>query len=326
MLLGSFLIWSEVLPALGVLDQVRLWSRWVEVKQTVAGAEGVAKIVTTSEEVVTTLKHAVLSLLLLIAGGILARCLPALLNVMVLDRMPIDTGQRYAAAMVLRYLVTVGSMLMACRAIGLTWGSIQWLAAAMTVGLGFGLQEIFANLVSGLIILFERPIRVGDLVTVGGVSGRVTRMQIRATTVTDFDRRELIVPNKKFITEDVMNWTLTDDVNRIVIEVGVAYGSDVALAKELLLSVADAHPLVMAEPEPIATFDRFADSSLNLTLRCFLPNLENRLHTIHELHEAINREFAKANVEIAFPQQDLHVRSIDVPLSQILRPQKKDAA
>ena len=226
----------------------------------------------------------------------------------------------------MKRVLVLGSMLMACRAIGLTWGSIQWLAAAMTVGLGFGLQEIFANLVSGLIILFERPIRVGDLVTVGGVSGRVTRMQIRATTVTDFDRRELIVPNKKFITEDVMNWTLTDDVNRIVIEVGVAYGSDVALAKELLLSVADAHPLVMAEPEPIATFDRFADSSLNLTLRCFLPNLENRLHTIHELHEAINREFAKANVEIAFPQQDLHVRSIDVPLSQILRPQKKDAA
>ena len=109
-------------------------------------------------------------------------------------------------------------------------------------------------------------------------------MQIRATTITSFDRRELIVPNKKFITEDVINWTLSDDVNRVVIEVGVAYGSDTQRARELLLRVAKRNPLVLDDPEPIATFDRFADSSLNFTLRCFLPNLDDRLAVIHDLH------------------------------------------
>jgi potassium efflux system protein len=232
--------------------------------------------------------------------------------------MPIDKGQRYAAGMILRYLLTVTTVAMACLTIGLSWSSIQWLLAAMTVGLGFGLQEIFANLVSGLIILFERPIRVGDLVTVGGVSGRVTRMQIRATTITGFDRRELIVPNKKFITEDVMNWTLTDDVNRIEIQVGVAYGSDTDLVRQILLRVARQQPQVLADPEPLATFDRFADSSLNFTMRCFLPNLDDRLTVIHELHSAIDREFRKARIEIAFPQQDLHVRTVDAPLTKLL--------
>jgi potassium efflux system protein len=144
-------------------------------------------------------------------------------------------------------------------------------------------------------------------------------MQIRATTITSFDRRELIVPNKKFITEDVINWTLTDDVNRLVIEVGVAYGSDTKLAREILLKVARRNPFVLADPEPLATFDRFADSSLNFTLRCFLPNLDNRLTVINDLHSEIDREFREANIEIAFPQQDLHVRTVDVPMRDLLR-------
>ncbi|MDA1053429.1 MAG: mechanosensitive ion channel [Planctomycetota bacterium] len=325
---GGYIVWFDVTPALGVLDQVELWSKSVEVKQTVADLDGPAKVITSHEEVKTTLKHAVLACLLLGLGLLVARNLPALVDVLVLERMPIDKGQRYAAGMVLRYLLTLATVAAACLMIGLSWSSIQWLAAAMTVGLGFGLQEIFANLVSGLIILFERPVRVGDLVTVGGVSGRVTRMQIRATTITGFDRRELIVPNKKFITEDVMNWTLTDNVNRLLIEVGVAYGSDTKLARELLLKVARRNPYVLTDPEPLATFDRFADSSLNFTLRCFLPDLENRLQVINDLHMEIDREFRQANIEIAFPQQDLHVRSIDVPLGDMLRrgQHHKDAA
>ncbi|MCA9123261.1 MAG: mechanosensitive ion channel [Planctomycetaceae bacterium] len=318
LLVGGYFVWADVTPALGVLDQVEISSKSVEVKQTVTDPDGTAHVLTSHKEVKTTLKHAIIACLLLTVGLLVARTLPALVDVLILERMPIDKGQRYAAGMIVRYLLTLTTVAMACLAIGLSWSSIQWLAAAMTVGLGFGLQEIFANLVSGLIILFERPVRVGDLVTVGGVSGRVTRMQIRATTITGFDRRELIVPNKKFITEDVMNWTLSDDVNRIVIEVGVAYGSDTKLVRELLLKAARQQPQVLADPEPIATFDRFADSSLNFTLRCFLPNLDDRLTVIHELHSEIDRAFRKANIEIAFPQQDLHVRTVDVPLRKVL--------
>ena len=136
----------------------------------------------------------------------------ALLELTVLDRLPLDNGGRQAIAILVRYAATLAGVLFACSTINLSWESVQWLAAAMTVGLGFGLQEIFANLVSGLIILFERPIRAGDLVTVDDVTGHVTRMQIRATTITDLDRRELIVPNKRFITGNVINWTLSDPI------------------------------------------------------------------------------------------------------------------
>lgn len=329
LLVGGYTIWSDITPALGVLDEVQLWSRYVDAKETVLDAEGIPKVMSIQKEVPTTLKHAFLAVVILGLGFTLARNIPAVFELLILEHMPVDKGQRYAAGMILRYSITMAGVILACREIGLTWSSIQWLAAAMTVGLGFGLQEIFANLVSGLIILFERPIRVGDLVTAGGVTGRVTRMQIRATTITDFDRREMIVPNKKFITDDVMNWTLSDDVNRVVVEVGIAYGSDVGRARHLLVRTAKRHPLVLDDPAPSATFDKFADSTLNLTLRCFLPNLDNRLDVIHELHANIDREFRQAKIEIAFPQQDLHVRSVDDALLQSVQKtesKQKDAA
>jgi potassium efflux system protein len=172
------------------------------------------------------------------------------------------------------------------------------------------LQEIFANLVSGLIILFERPIRIGDLVTVNGITGNVTRMQIRATTITDFDRRELIVPNKKFITEDVVNWTLSDSISRLVLPVGIAYGSDTALAERTLLDCARRHPLVMDEPAAQALFKGFGDSTLDFELRIFIATREHYIEVLHQLNTAIDEAFRKENIEIAFPQQDLHIRSV----------------
>ena len=129
-------------------------------------------------------------------------------------------------ATVSRYLITVVGLLLCFGVVGVGWSKVQWLVAAMGLGLGFGLQEIFANFISGLIILFERPVRVGDVVTIDGITGVVSRIRIRATTITDGDRKELIIPNKEFITGRVLNWTLTDPVNRVVIPVGVAYGSD----------------------------------------------------------------------------------------------------
>ncbi len=187
---------------------------------------------------------------------------------------------------------------------------MQWLAAGLTVGLGFGLQEIFANFISGLIILFERPVRIGDVVTIGDVSGTVSRIHIRATTITDWDRKEYIVPNKEFVTGRLLNWTLTDQTNRVVVDVGVAYGTDTVQARSLLLSAAQDNCDVMNDPPPIATFEGFGDSALNLRLRCYLPNLDNRLSTITDLHEAIDQAFKQAGIEISFPQQDLHVRSM----------------
>jgi potassium efflux system protein len=181
--------------------------------------------------------------------------------------------------------------------------------------LAFGLQEMFANFVAGIIILFERPVRVGDIVTVDDVTGVVSRIRIRATSITNWDRKEYVVPNKEFITGRVLNWTLSDNINRIIINVGVAYGSDTEKARQLLLKVATEHPLTMDEPPSMATFEGFGDNSLNFVLRTFLPSMENRLQVIHELHTGIDRAFREAGIEIAFPQRDLHIRSLPASLN-----------
>jgi potassium efflux system protein len=178
------------------------------------------------------------------------------------------------------------------------------------VGLGFGLQEIFANFVSGLIILFERPIRVGDVVTVGDVSGTVSRIRIRATTVTDFDRKELIVPNKAFITDRLINWTLSDPITRITIKVSIANGSDTTLAHQVILGVVNANPLVLEEPKPSVYFVGFREGLLDFVVWAFVRELGNRYPLMHELNTAINRALCEQGIEISSPQLDIHVRSI----------------
>ena len=163
-----------------------------------------------------------------------------------------------------------------------------WIAAALSVGLGFGLQEVVANFVSGLILLFERPIRVGDIVTIGGVDGVVTRIRIRATTISNWDKKEFIVPNKEFITGTLMNWTLSSPMTRLVFPVGVAYGSDIQKVQELLLNIARKQPEVLKEPEPAAVFELFADSCLKFSLRCYLPRPEMRLEVTHRILSLIH--------------------------------------
>jgi potassium efflux system protein len=207
--------------------------------------------------------------------------------------------------------VAVTDVFLACRTMSFTWSSVQWLAAGMTVGLGFGLQEIFANFVSGLILLFERPIRVGDVITLGDVTGVVSDIRIRATTVTNWDRKELIVPNKDLITGRLLNWTLSDTTNRIVLKVGVAYRSDPEVARALMLEVVQRHPNVLADPAPNVTFEEFADSALNLIVRAYVSSMDVRLETIHGLHVSVHKALQEAGIEIAFPQRDITVRGIE---------------
>jgi potassium efflux system protein len=244
---------------------------------------------------------------------IAAKNIPGLLEIAVLQHMPFDAGARYAVATVCRYVITIIGLSLCCSFLGIGWSKIQWLVAAMSLGLGFGLQEIFANFISGLIILFERPIRVGDVVTIDSITGVVSRIRMRATTITDGDRKELIIPNKEFITGRVLNWTLSDPINRVVIQVGVAYGTNTQRAAELLLKLAKDHPHILSDPPPGVALESFGDSALNFVLRCFLPNLDNRGTVIHDLHMGIDRVFREAGIEIAFPQHDVHVRSIEVP-------------
>jgi len=164
--------------------------------------------------------------------------------------------------------------------------------------------------VSGLILLFERPFRVGDVISVADLTGRVTRIRTRATTILDFDNREIVVPNKSFITGQLLNWTLSDTSTRVTIKVGVAYGTDPDQVSRLLLEAAAAHPLVLRDPEPCSWFLAFGSSSLDFELRVFVGTVADRLQVQSELHRAIARLFAENGIEIAFPQMDLHVRDM----------------
>ncbi|MCH2182880.1 MAG: mechanosensitive ion channel [Mariniblastus sp.] len=291
-------IWSGVLPAVNWLDQVALWN---------AARDFTVNGVTPQ----VTLRDLLIAIGSLGITIMLSRNLPGLLEIVLLDRLPLDRGGRYAISFVMRYLVGVFGILLAFRWVGFSWTSVQWLAAGLTVGLGFGLQEIFANLVSGIIILIERPIRVGDFVTVNGVTGNVTRMELRATTIRDLDHRESIIPNKRFITEDVTNWTLSDRLSRIVLPVGIAYGSDTRRAQETLYRVAQENPDVVADPAPEVVFSGFGASTLDFELKVMIPNREIYFEVQHELNMAIDRAFRDANIEIAFPQQDVHLHGLE---------------
>jgi len=259
---------------------------------------------------VLTLADLLLALLLVMLTSVAARNLPALLELALLQRLPLDGGVRYAISTLVRYIILVLGVSAISSAVGVGWQQVQWLAAALTFGLAFGLQEIFANFVSGIIILIERPIRVGDIVTVGEVEGRVTQLRMRATTIQDYSRRELLIPNKEFITGNVINWTLTDPVTRFIIPVGIAYGSDTRLARKLLLRVSHLNAAVLYEPEPQVIFRSFGESSLDFELRIFIANREVWAEIIDLVHVQIDDEFRKAGIEIAFPQRDLHVRSM----------------
>ena len=176
---------------------------------------------------------------------------------------------------------------------------------------GFGMQEIFANFVSGIILLFERPIRVGDTVTINGVTGTVAKIRIRAITMIDPDRKEVIVPNKSFVTGQVINWALSNTVTRLVVSVGVAYGSDLDLVKRLLLQAAHEQPSVLKDPEPRALFLTFGASTLDHELRVYVGQVSERNDTLDALNRRVNELFAENNIDIAFNQLDIFIKNKD---------------
>jgi potassium efflux system protein len=239
-----------------------------------------------------------------------SRNLPGLIEISLLSRAGVDAASRYAVTSLLRYGIVIGGTLVGLGFLGLRWSQLQWMAAALTVGLGFGLQEIFANFVSGIILLFERPFRVGDVITVGDMSGRVTRIRTRATTILDFDNKEIVMPNKTFITGHLTNWALSDSTTRVIVKVGVAYGSDPAKVRDLLMQAAKEDKRVLAEPPPTCWFLAFGASSLDFELRVFVATLADRLEVQTALNMRINALLAEHGIEIAFPQLDVHVRDL----------------
>ncbi len=307
-ILGAFVIWADLLPAARILRQVELWTVTKMVTFTELDPSGIERVHTEARSVPVTLADVFRAFLIGLLSLALIRNLPGLLEATALRRF--GPGERYAYATIVKYAVALAGIALAFDAIGVGWSSIQWLVAAVGLGLGFGLQEIFANFISGLIILFERPIRVGDTVTVGEISGTVTKIQIRATWITGFDRKELVVPNKTFVTGQLINWTLSDAVLRVEIPVGIAYGSDTEQAIEVLQRVATENRRVLSDPPPQVLFLGFGDSALAFELRVFIRHVSSVFPVRHELHMAIDKAFKDTGIEIAFPQRDLHLRSL----------------
>jgi len=289
-------IWSDVAPALTLLGDIPVWS-----SSDVADGKTVA--------ISVSLRDVLEALVVFALTWAATRNLPGLLEVGVLRRFDIDAPTRYAITSITRYVIVFTGALSGMSMLGLHWSNLQWLAAGFSVGLGFGMQEIFANFVSGLMVLFERPFRIGDIITIGNVEGTVARIRTRATTIVDWDNKEVIVPNKSFITERVVNWTLSDSTTRVTVPVGVAYRNDPQFAQKLLLDVARAHPLVLANPEPTCWMSGFGDNAQNFDLRVNVAEIGQRNPVRTELQFHIAQVFREHDIEIAFPQMDVWIRN-----------------
>jgi len=309
MVVGLWFLWADLVPAVGVLDNIELWSHTVTQTVEVTAPDGSRQFQTEDRVEPITLANLLVAMIAVFMTFVLMRNLPGLLEISLFRRLGTGPGERYAYTTLAKYAITLAGGVFAFNLIGIDWSNVQWLVAAVGLGLGFGLQEIFANFVSGLILLFERPIRVGDTVTIGNLSGTVARIRIRATWLTGFDRKEIVVPNKEFVTSQLTNWSHSDLTVRVDVSVGIAYGSDVELAIREMLAVAEANKRLLADPKPQVLFVGFGDSALNLELRAFSQVAQGVLAK-HELHLAVDRAFRDAGIEIPFPQRDLHIRSV----------------
>lgn len=287
--LGLAYIWSDLVPALDYLDEIVVWN--------IGTGDSVENV---------TLKDLVYALLSIAAVFFAVRNLPSMLELLVLSRTKLDGGARYAISTLLRYALILVGVLMILNLLRVPYDKLGWLVTAASVGLGFGLQEIVANFVCGIILLLERPVRVGDVVTIDGTTGIVSRIQMRATTVTNWDRKELVIPNKDLITQKLLNWSLSNVVNRLTIEIGVAYGTDPNRARKILSDVVSGHPDVMNDPPPLINFETFGDNSLNFVVRFYLPKLDNRIEVTHQINTAIAEAFVEADISVPFPQRDVH--------------------
>lgn len=298
-------LWSDLVPALSVFDQVSVWQT-----KLVEGGE----FVRDSDTGQVMMVEITLWNLIQVAGiGLItwlgARNLPAFLDLFLLRRLNIQPGTAFAIVTILGYIIAIIGGFIAVNKLGTQWSQLQWIVAALGVGIGFGLQEIIANFISGIIILFERPVRIGDYVTIGDNEGTIASIQIRATTILDLDNREIFIPNKSLVTERVINWTLSNARTRVKIPVGIAYGSDTKKAQKIMLAALKKNKNILRTPEPTALFLGFGDSSLDFELRVFIRDTLQRFEVRHEIHMDIEAALRKAGIEIPFPQRDLHIRS-----------------
>jgi small-conductance mechanosensitive channel len=240
----------------------------------------------------------------------LARTLRAILRDEVLGRLSLGRGVAHSIASLTYYGVLLLGFFVALAVAGFELGQFAIVLGALGVGIGLGLQDVVRNFVSGLILMFERPIQPGDVVDVAGTSGRVRSIGMRATTLTTFDGADVVVPNGSLLSEKLINWTLIDTNRRLDVDVGVAYGTDPRRAMEVLLEAARGTPGVAASPQPFVVFLGFGDSALNLSVRAWTHSFDTWVAIRTDLTLRVHDALAQAGIQIPFPQRDVHLRSV----------------
>lgn len=248
----------------------------------------------------------------------LSKFLRKIIEERIFPYLKIKPANEYTLSRLLHYIIISSGFLFVLQ-IYVDLTSLAVLFGFLGVGVGFGFQNITSNFISGLILLFESPIKVGDRVSVGGVIGDIQDINIRATTVITPDNISIIIPNSEFIESNVINWSHGDPTIRVIVPIGVAYGSDVELVKSILLAIAEKNPDTLKYPKPRVFFTSFGDSSLDFELAVWLSSPHNQKMTISDLNFAINKALAENNVEIPFPQRDLHLRSIEERLQRTMK-------
>ncbi len=231
-----------------------------------------------------------------------------------LKRTSLDKGLQFTLGKITNYIILFIGVLIAFQFIGIDLSGLAVVLGFLSVGIGFGLQNITSNFISGIILLFERPIKVGDRITVNDIQGDVTDITIRATTIRSVDNISIIVPNSEFISGTVINWSHGDPKLRVNINVGVSYSSNLELVLRSLYEVAEENKDVLKEPKPVVHFNEFGDSSWSLTLRVWVSEPKLHLAVKSAINVAIVKKFRENKIEIPFPQRDLHVRSGKLPV------------
>jgi small-conductance mechanosensitive channel len=295
--LASAALWTQSQAALlSFLDQIPLWSTHI----IVDGIQQTQPV---------TLKSAILFVIIIGLVTVFVRNLPSVLEFMILQKIKLQPGTSFAITTLTRYLLIIIGLSIGFNYLGIEWSQLQWLVAALTFGLGFGLQEIFGNFISGLIILFEKPIRIGDTVTIRDLTGTISRIHIRATTIIDWDRKEIIIPNKAFVTEQLINWSLSDPITRVISKISVARGSDPTLVETLLHQAVKECKYALEVPEPEIWFIGFGSHTQDYEVRAYANDMNSRWPLRHELHKIIQRRFVENNIVLAYPQLEVYMHN-----------------
>ncbi len=266
-----------------------------------------------------TMKAVLIGLGIIYGSLLVSRAIQTIMLDEIMPRNNIDLGVQLSIARLVHYSTLLIGFLILLQAMGVSLTKLTILGGALGVGIGFGLQTIVNNFASGLILLFERPIKVGDTIELGTEFGVVKHLGLRSTIIKTFDNAEIVVPNSDLVSAQVTNWTLAERKARVKLPIGVAYGSDIAQVLHILITVAGDHPMTLTTPPPKALFLEFGASSLDFELRVWVSDFNDRRQVQSELNQEINDEFADAGIEIPFPQTDLHLRSIDDAAAEVLR-------